>query len=1183
MEKKLPASLVLPQVLTHCFYYLNLYFGKISSSKTKLSLLFLFVCFSLWAQPPHTFNSNGSIVVPAGITTMDVQAWGGGGAGGGASGAVLDGRAAAGGGGGAYARSNITVAAGATLNASVAGTTTNALVSGAAVNGAAGGSSTIFGFETSILALGGSGGGANNAGGTPAGGAGGSAASSVGNVSKLDGAAGGNGVTGAVGLLTVSGAGGTAGGGGGAGGAGVASVALGNGPGNAGTAPGGGGSGAMQSLLGGAQIGGSGAAGRVIITYTCPTYSITGISAANVCNSVGTTSVVTLTSSGGGLPIGPYVVTYNRSNPSGTGLTAIMNVTTAGTGTFTAAGLNVIGTSNITVTNLTSAACSSNIAANNVASLTVFAATVGGTLAGTATVCSGATSGTLTLSGQTGSIIRWESSVSPFTVWTIIPNTTNTYTSGALTETTQFRAVIQNGNCAVVNSSIATITVNPLPQGSLSANGPFCVTGSGQLTFTATAGTGPYTIVYKENGGADRTAANISSGAAFPTFTTPVTATTVYTLVSVTGSNTCSRSSGFTNNTATITVNSRIATPGFGTVTQPDCVTSTGSVVLTGLPAGSWTITQSGTASQTYNSSGTTYTISNLAVGNYTFTVQDAANCPSLATSTLTLIAPVVNIWNGTSWSKGSPPISTDVVRFSGNYSTTGNLSGCSLIVDSGFTVTVNSNHTLTISNAVTNNGGQLIFENNSSLLQTNNVTNVGNITYKRITPPVRRYDLTYWSSPITRTPPFTLYDLSPGTLADKYYSYDPVAGWVISFNGTQQMIPGRGYVVRAPQTNDLNTGANYLGAFVGVPNNGPISVSLGTAEAFQLLGNPYPSAIYADQFIANNSANLYGTLYFWTHNSLPSSSTPGGAQYNYDNNDYAVYNLSGSIIVGGMTGQGATTPGNQSAPLGYIAAGQGFFVVSKTTGNAVFTNSMRVAANNTQFYKTNKSAIERHRVWINLTNTQGAFKQLLIGYIEGATNFWDHNYDAITADANPYVDFYSINEGQNLVIQGRSLPFNESDVIPLGYRSAIAGEFSISLDHADGDLTNHAVYLEDKLTNTLHNLQTSNYTFNTAIGTFSDRFVIRYTTATLGTDDFENQTNSFYVSVKDKTIKLNSTEDVMREVSIFDISGKLLYNNKKVENTEFQVSNFQSGNQVLIVKVTLHNGNIITKKIVFN
>ncbi len=29
----------------------------------------------------------------------------------------------------------------------------------------------------------------------------------------------------------------------------------------------------------------------------------------------------------------------------------------------------------------------------------------------------------------------------------------------------------------------------------------------------------------------------------------------------------------------------------------------------------------------------------------------------------------------------------------------------------------------------------------------------------------------------------------------------------------------------------------------------------------------------------------------------------------------------------------------------------------------------------------------ERHRVWINLTNTQGLFKQILIAYITGANN----------------------------------------------------------------------------------------------------------------------------------------------------------------------------------------------------
>lgn len=1174
MKKTLLASFNVSQILIR--FSLSKVSSKISFSKVKLSFFFSFICFSMWAQHPP-FTANGTVVVPAGITQMDIQAWGGGGSGGAASSSGLNGRSGGGGGGGAYARANITVVASATLNIIVGagGASTTG-------NGVAGGNSTITSFEGTILAAGGAGGTANGGGG----GSGGLAVNSKGTTVSD----GGSGTTGGITLLTLLLSSGSGGNGsnptGGAGGAGYGSLLGASYPGNPGSPIGGGGGGAIGSSTT-VQNGGAGARGEVTVTYTCPTYSITGIAAANVCSAVGSTSVVTLSSTAAGLPTGVYTVTYNRSSPAATALTATMTVTAAGTGTFTAVGLTTNGASNITVTNLTSGVCSSNISSSNVAALTVSAASAGGNVSGTTTICSGATSGTLNLSGHVGTVLKWQSSTDSFTTFTDIPNTTTTYTSGPLTQTTQFRAVVQNGVCVSANAVPAVITVNPLPQGSLTANGPFCVSGAGQLTFTATAGTGPYTVVYKENGGADRTATNVASGTPFAPFT-PVTVSTTYTLVSVTGANSCVRNSAFTGGSAIITVNSRSATPTVGTITQPSCLSSTGSVILTGLLASpSWTITQSGTVSNTYTSSGTTYTVSNLAPGNYTFTIQDATNCPSLATTNVNIIAAVTNTWNGTAWSTGSPPISTDAVRFTGNYSTTGNLSGCSLVVNSGVTVTVNSGHTLTITNAVSNNGGQLIFENNSSLIQTNNVTNTGNITYKRVTPPVRRYDLTFWSSPITRTPAFTLYDLSPGTLGDKYYSFDPNAGWIINYNGTQEMLPGRGYMVRAPQTNDINTGVNYPGAFVGVPNNGPISIPLVTADRWQLLGNPYPSAIYADQFIADNSANLYGTLYFWTHNSLPSSSNPGDAQFNYNNEDYAVYNLAGSITVGGMTGTGATTPGNQTAPLGYIAAGQGFFAVSKTSGNASFTNSMRFPGNNTQFYKTtesNKTAIERHRVWLNLTNTQGAFKQILIGYIEGATNSWDNNFDGITIDGNKYIDFYSINEGRSLVIQGRAIPFTSADIVPLGYKSTIAGEFSISIDHADGDLATHPVYLEDKTTNIIHNLQTSNYTFTTAIGTFLDRFVIRYasTGSTLGVDDFENQTSDVYVSVRDKNIRLNAT-GIMTEVSVFDISGKLLYNNRKIENTDLQISNLQAGNQVLIVKVTLDNGKTTSRKIAFH
>lgn len=85
---------------------------------------------------------------------------------------------------------------------------------------------------------------------------------------------------------------------------------------------------------------------------------------------------------------------------------------------------------------------------------------VGGTLTGGGSVCPGSTSGLLTLSGQTGNVVKWQSSISPFTSWVDINNTSTTYTSGSLNATTAFRAVVQNGTSPVAYSSSATITVS---------------------------------------------------------------------------------------------------------------------------------------------------------------------------------------------------------------------------------------------------------------------------------------------------------------------------------------------------------------------------------------------------------------------------------------------------------------------------------------------------------------------------------------------------------------------------------------------------------------------------------------------------------------------------------------------------------------------------------------------------
>src|SRR5207244_8937944 len=71
-----------------------------------------------------------------------------------------------------------------------------------------------------------------------------------------------------------------------------------------------------------------------------------------------------------------------------------------------------------------------------------------------------------------------------------------------------------------------------------------------------------------------------------------------------------------------------------GAVTQPTCTVATGSVVLSGLPAGNWTINPGN-----ITGTGASTTINGLAPGTYNFTVTSDAACTSAASDNV-----VVNI-----------------------------------------------------------------------------------------------------------------------------------------------------------------------------------------------------------------------------------------------------------------------------------------------------------------------------------------------------------------------------------------------------------------------------------------------------------------------------------------------------------------------------------------------------------
>ncbi|KUJ59135.1 hypothetical protein AR687_24685 [Flavobacteriaceae bacterium CRH] len=634
------------------------------------------------------------------------------------------------------------------------------------------------------------------------------------------------------------------------------------------------------------------------------------------------------------------------------------------------------------------------------------------------------------------------------------------------------------------------------------------------------------------------------------------------------------------------------AAPVASVTTQPTCTVSTGTITFS---------SPTPSTGLTYSIDGTNYTNTNgvfygVAVGSYNVSTKNSSGCIS-ATTTVTVNAATSKIWNGatstnwntaTNWTPNGVPTSSDCVVIPDltNITNKPAVSGTEqvtnanvLTVSNKGSLVIESSNTLKVENSITVEAtGSLTFENNSSLIQvnTNPGINTGKIIYKRIAPQIRQADYVYWSTPVT---PQRLIDVSPLSSYDKFYGFNG-STWVSTYP-TGYMVVGKGYIIRGPNNYSNTVKADYTASFIGTPNNGTLSGEKLDAGKYYLIGNPYPSAIDANGFI-NNNPFLEGTLYFWTHNTPVVLS---GA-YRYSATDYASYNMTGGV--GGQPAISGNSSNNNSKPSGKIGAGQSFFASAATAGTISFNNTMRLGgANNSQFFKSTaaskETTIERSRVWLNMTNAEGAFKQMLVGYVEGASNEYEARYDGVSFDANPYVDFYSVANGNNYVIQARALPFTDTDEVPLGYRTTIAGDFTVSIDEVDGDLTNQTIYLEDKTTNTIHDLTTSNYTFTTAIGTFTDRFVLKYKSKTLGTGDFENTENGVLISVKNKTIQVTSSTEAISEVSVYDITGKIIYNKKKIGTTELQISNLPLGNQVLLAKVTLENGYVITRKLIFN
>ncbi len=777
------------------------------------------------------------------------------------------------------------------------------------------------------------------------------------------------------------------------------------------------------------------------------------------------------------------------------------------------------------------------------------------------------------MSGNTGVIIRWEkSSDAAFTSPVTINNTTSTLTGatiGNLTTTTYFRAVVQNGSCSALFSNAASITVQANASVGAASSTPNVCAGSTMTTITHT------TTDATGIGTASGLPAGVTASWASNTITisgTPTVGGTYNYSIPVVGS--C----GPTVN-ATGTINVSGATPTATAATSPNCngftanwssVANATSYVLTIAEDNAFTIPVSGYTNLNVGNV-TTYAATGLtALKTYYYRVVAVSSCGNSAVSNVISIevkALLSTTWDGTSWDNSAPKNPNVNIIFNGSYNSSGDLSGCSCQVNSG-TINILNGDVVKLVNALKVSSGTLTFKDQSSLVQTTDVQNTGNIVYERNTM-INRFDYTYYGSPVTGQ---TMIGLTPATLSDKFLTFDGANSKWIYENSAGLMVPAKGYVIRGPQSYHDTNRSLFVAKFTGVPNNGPIKGESVIAAKSYIVGNPYPSAIKLSDFLAANPF-LEGTVRFWTHNT---NISPSGSLYVYSSTDYASCNATGGTVAqsGGV------------APNGYIGAGQSILVkvrAGESPSQIVFNNGMRKdnPGNNAQFFKTTKSSTDA-KVWLNFSNPDGVFKQALIGYVDGATNSYEDRYDGTTSNANTVADFYSVSDSKSLAIQGRAYPLDASDVVPLGYKSTIDGSFTITIDHTQGDLDTQNVYLEDKVLNVVHDLKESPYTFTTVKGTFKERFTLKYTNKTLGTGDFETDQTGVVVSVKDQVIKVSSASENIKTVTIFDITGKLLFEKTKVNDLSLVIERLQSSNQVLLVKVVLDNDFETTKKIVF-
>lgn len=350
-------------------------------------------------------------------------------------------------------------------------------------------------------------------------------------------------------------------------------------------------------------------------------------------------------------------------------------------------------------------------------------------------------------------------------------------------------------------------------------------------------------------------------------------------------------------------------------------------------------------------------------------------------------------------------------------------------------------------------------------------------------------------------------------------YSYDESQAKWIPLKSGESLVAGKGYDVYYKDKNQVIS-------FTGSMNTGTVSCNLtktmSAGMGYNLVGNPYPSAIDWDATSGWTRTNVSNAFYIWDMKT----------------NNIAAY-------VNGVGTNGATS---------IIPATSAFFVLCTSTsgGSLKMTDAVKVNKN-----PNFREASSENIIRVKLSNGI-RFDETVIRFDELATSKYDDEFDAekmYSFDASTPQIYSFSDENIDMAISTMNIG-TEPVNVQLGYIANVEGNFSLSFNFNNFD-PNINVYLEDTELGIIHDLHTGDYLFQTSTGVNNSRFILHFVPLqTVSNNDTNNFGTNFLTSVADNNTHNNA--------NVF-ASGKKIYVHTSDENSVVKVYNV-AGQEVVSV-----------------